>query len=150
MENSERSPTASGRQTRRTAGRSEDRKVLEEQLQEGLEGSFPGSDPVSVTTSLISGSPKDKRNNLAGARLDAEKLFDRPILISPRRGESLDIKSAQQAADFLMTGWPGERNQWHRDALDACLKVIEGYRSTADAETAFREAANRAGILLPR
>jgi hypothetical protein len=60
MENSQRSPTASGRQTRRTAGRSEDRKVLEEQLQEGLEGSFPGSDPVSVTSSLISGSPKPK------------------------------------------------------------------------------------------
>ena len=49
-----------------------------------------------------------------------------------------------------MTDWPGERDQWHRDALDACLKVIEGYRSTADAETAFREAADRAGILLPR
>jgi hypothetical protein len=61
MENSQRSLTASGRQTRRTAGRSEDPKVLEEQLQEGLEGSFPGSDPVSVTTSLISGSPKEKR-----------------------------------------------------------------------------------------
>jgi hypothetical protein len=53
--------TLRGRQTRRTAGRSEDRKVLEEQLQEGLEGSFPGSDPVSVTSSLISGSPKEKR-----------------------------------------------------------------------------------------
>jgi hypothetical protein len=62
MENSQRSLTASGRQTRRTAGRSEDPKVLEEQLQEGLEGSFPGSDPVSVTTSLISGSPKEKKS----------------------------------------------------------------------------------------
>jgi hypothetical protein len=60
MENSQRNPTTSGRQTRRTAGRSEDRKILEEQLQEGLEGSFPGSDPVSVTTSLISGRPKQK------------------------------------------------------------------------------------------
>jgi hypothetical protein len=62
MENSQRSPTTSGRQTRRTAGRSEDPKVLEEQLQEGLEGSFPGSDAVSVTTSLISGSPKEKKS----------------------------------------------------------------------------------------
>ena len=79
-----------------------------------------------------------------------EKRFDRPIVISLRRGESRAITSARQAADFLMTDWPGERHQWHRDALDACLKVIEGYRSTADAETAFREAADRAGILLPR
>jgi hypothetical protein len=46
------------RARRRTPGRSEDPRVLEEQLQEGLEDSFPGSDPISVTTSLISGSPK--------------------------------------------------------------------------------------------
>jgi hypothetical protein len=78
-----------------------------------------------------------------------EKLFDRPIAVSHRKGESLKITSAQQAADFLMADWPGERNEWHRDAVDACLKVIEGYRSTADAETAFREAAKRADILLP-
>ena len=45
---------------RRTPGRSEDPRILEEQLQEGLENTFPGSDPVSVTTSLISGSPKEK------------------------------------------------------------------------------------------
>lgn len=46
---------------RRTPGRAEDRPTLEEQLQEGLEDSFPGSDPVSVTSSLISGGPKDKQ-----------------------------------------------------------------------------------------
>jgi hypothetical protein len=51
------------RARRRTAGRSEDPRVLEEQLQEGLEDSFPGSDPISVTTSLISGSPKPKDGN---------------------------------------------------------------------------------------
>lgn len=45
---------------RRTPGRAEDPRVLEEQLQEGLEDSFPGSDPISVTTSLISGCPKEK------------------------------------------------------------------------------------------
>jgi hypothetical protein len=46
------------RTRRRTAGRAEDPRTLEEQLQEGLEDTFPGSDPVSVTTSLISGCPK--------------------------------------------------------------------------------------------
>jgi hypothetical protein len=44
----------------RAEGRSEDRDALDEQLDEGLKGTFPGSDPVSVTTSLISGSPKEK------------------------------------------------------------------------------------------
>jgi hypothetical protein len=51
------------RARRRTPGRSEDPRVLEEQLQEGLEDSFPGSDPISVTTSLISGGPKPKERN---------------------------------------------------------------------------------------
>jgi hypothetical protein len=43
---------------RRTPGRSEDPSVLEEQLQEGLQDSFPASDPVSVTSTLISGTAK--------------------------------------------------------------------------------------------
>ena len=48
---------------RRTPGRAEDNRTLEEQLQEGLEDSFPASDPISVTTTVISGSPKDRPNN---------------------------------------------------------------------------------------
>jgi hypothetical protein len=48
---------------RRTEGRAEDRNTLEEQLDEGLEATFPGSDPVSVTTSLISGCPKEKKTS---------------------------------------------------------------------------------------
>ena len=46
---------------RRTPGRSEDPAVLEEQLQEGLEDSFPASDPVSVVSTLISGTGKRPR-----------------------------------------------------------------------------------------
>jgi hypothetical protein len=38
---------------RRTAGRAEDRPTLEEQLQEGLEETFPASDPVSVVSTTI-------------------------------------------------------------------------------------------------
>jgi uncharacterized protein DUF982 len=77
-----------------------------------------------------------------------QKLFERPVVVSRgTRGGSLTVVSAEQAADFLMADWPGERDERHRDAVDACLKVIEGYRSTEDAETAFRDAAARAGIL---
>ena len=43
---------------RRTAGRAEDRETLEEQLTEGLEDSFPASDPVSVVSTLIAGRTK--------------------------------------------------------------------------------------------
>jgi hypothetical protein len=43
---------------RRAKGRSEDRITLEEQLQEGLEDSFPASDPPSVVSTTISGRVK--------------------------------------------------------------------------------------------
>lgn len=43
---------------RRTAGRAEDKGTLEEQLQEGLEDTFPASDPVSVVTTAIPGRTK--------------------------------------------------------------------------------------------
>jgi hypothetical protein len=79
----------------------------------------------------------------------AEKLFHRSIAVSRGTRGTIKISSAQQAADLLMSAdWPGERNEWHRDAVDACLKVIEGHRSTEDAEKAFRQAAAKAGILL--
>ena len=35
--------------------------VREEELEEGLEDSFPASDPVSVTSSSIPGGPKKKQ-----------------------------------------------------------------------------------------
>lgn len=40
------------------AGHPKDRDTLEEQLDEGLEDSFPASDPVSVTSTAISGGAK--------------------------------------------------------------------------------------------
>ncbi len=43
---------------RRTPGRAEDRETLEEQLLEGLEDSFPASDPISVVSTLIAGRGK--------------------------------------------------------------------------------------------
>jgi hypothetical protein len=57
------------------------------------------------------------------------------------------IASVEEAADFLTSEWTGERDAFHRDAVDACLKVLEGYRSTADAETAFRDLVARAGMV---
>lgn len=37
--------------------RPKDQEVLQEELEEGLEDSFPASDPVSVTSTTISGGP---------------------------------------------------------------------------------------------
>lgn len=44
--------------TRRTPGRSEEPRTLEDQLQAGLEDSFPASDPPSVVSTTISGGSK--------------------------------------------------------------------------------------------
>ncbi|MFI0848664.1 hypothetical protein [Mesorhizobium sp. IMUNJ 23232] len=43
---------------RRTQGRSEIPETLEEQLQEGLEDSFPASDPPSVLSTTVAGGTK--------------------------------------------------------------------------------------------
>ena len=51
-------PVTATKRKRRTPGRAEDRATLEEQLVEGLEDTFPGSDPVSVTSTLIAGRTK--------------------------------------------------------------------------------------------
>jgi hypothetical protein len=40
-----------------------DTATLSEQLDEGLEQSFPGSDPVSVTNTTIPGQPKDPNSS---------------------------------------------------------------------------------------
>jgi hypothetical protein len=44
------------------AGRSLSRKELDEELEQGLEDTFPASDPVSVTQKVTSGRPSGKTN----------------------------------------------------------------------------------------
>ena len=50
---SDRSPKAN-----RSDPSQDEKDRLEEELEEGLEDSFPGSDPVSVTSTAIPGSPR--------------------------------------------------------------------------------------------
>ncbi len=45
------------RRARRNDERPKDQHVLQQELDEALEDSFPASDPVSVTSTTISGSP---------------------------------------------------------------------------------------------
>lgn len=46
-----------------SARRKGDQKAMEEQLDQGLEDSFPASDPVSIMQSSIATSPEGKRNS---------------------------------------------------------------------------------------
>ncbi len=78
-----------------------------------------------------------------------DKRFSRTILVAlGEGGETHDVGSAREATELLMsTAWP-ERGERHREAAETCMKVLEGARSTVDAERAFSEAAVEAGILL--
>lgn len=51
------------RRARRSDDRPKDQQVLQQELDEGLEDSFPASDPVSVTSTTISGGPVEPRKS---------------------------------------------------------------------------------------
>ncbi|HEV2901508.1 MAG TPA: DUF982 domain-containing protein [Pseudaminobacter sp.] len=79
---------------------------------------------------------------------ESDKRFQRPVVISlGPADEELAVRNTHQAVDLLLTQWPAGRGPRHRDAVDTCLKVLDGHRSTVDAYDAFREAAEEAGIL---
>jgi len=73
-------PATATKRKRRTPGRAEDRATLEEQLVEGLEDTFPGSDPVSVTSTLIAGRTK--------------KLVGTDEMLRRMRAESANLRTA--------------------------------------------------------
>ena len=50
-------PKKPGKKRRAVVDRSKDQRELSRELDEGLEDSFPASDPVSVTSTVIAGSP---------------------------------------------------------------------------------------------
>jgi hypothetical protein len=75
------------------------------------------------------------------------KPFETPVTLAfGHAGEIRSIRSAQEAVECLMTLWPPDRGPRHRDAVETCLKVLEGYRSTADARRALIEAAREAHL----
>lgn len=89
-----------------------------------------------------------KPTSRPGADMDggADKRFEHPVFIA-LAGEELPVHSTRQAMELLTTRWPDRRGPRHRDAVEACLKVLDGHRSTVDAHNAFIEAAEEAGML---
>ncbi len=86
----------------------------------------------------------------AFAAMMDSKPFDKPVVVELGHvGKYREIGSAQEAAECLMTVWPMNRGPRHRDAVDTCLKVLEGYRSPADARQALIEAARESDVLVP-
>ncbi|MEO9337225.1 DUF982 domain-containing protein [Mesorhizobium sp. SB112] len=78
------------------------------------------------------------------------KPFDNPVKVELGPiGSHRMVKSTKEAAECLLTDWPLNRGPRHGEALDACLKVLDGHRSTSDARDAFIEAAKESEILAP-
>ncbi|MCO6049920.1 DUF982 domain-containing protein [Mesorhizobium sp. RP14(2022)] len=76
------------------------------------------------------------------------KLFSKPITVEIG-GESRAVATVQEASELLSsTDWP-DAGPLHRDALGTCMKVLDGHRSTVEAEEAFTQAAREAGLLRP-
>lgn len=80
-----------------------------------------------------------------------EKPFDRPVTLELGRiGAYRRIDNTREAVECLMTVWPQNRGARHRDAVETCLKVLDGHRSTEDARCALIEAAIESGVLAPQ
>ncbi|QPC86251.1 DUF982 domain-containing protein [Mesorhizobium sp. NBSH29] len=76
------------------------------------------------------------------------KSFTRPIRVCfTEYGRTRTVADTHEALDCLMYWWPANHGPRHRDALDACLKVLDGHRSMIDAQTAFEAAAMEANLL---
>ena len=78
-----------------------------------------------------------------------EKRFSRPVRIHiAELGSVRYVSDVHEALDCLMYGWPTERNSQHARAIETCLNVIAKSAQANEAEAAFSEAADEAGILL--
>ncbi len=79
-----------------------------------------------------------------------EKPFDAPVTLELGQiGRYRRIDNTREAVECLMTVWPLNRGARHRDAVETCLKVLDGHRSTADARRALIEAAIESEVLAP-
>ncbi|GLQ80443.1 hypothetical protein GCM10007881_39620 [Mesorhizobium huakuii] len=108
--------------------------------------------PQNATRPLGAGSGPLLQPNwlLCVAAMMDNKPFETPVVVELGHvGKYRHIRSTQEAAECLMTVWPLNRGPRHRDALDTCLKVLEGYRSTAEARRALIEAARESEVLVP-
>ena len=77
------------------------------------------------------------------------KPFERPVVVELGQiGRFLHIRDTQEAVECLMTVWPLNRGPFHSYAVETCLEVLEGDRSTVEARRALIEAARESDVLV--
>ena len=75
--------------------------------------------------------------------------FDVPVTVeSGRRGQRV-VTDTVQAAELLIERWPkNERGAKYREALRACMDVMEQRKAVASARKAFIAAAKEAHVFV--
>jgi hypothetical protein len=92
-----------------------------------------------------------RRNDSAGPSVDGqeEKRFSRSIrILIAELGRVRYVSDVHEALDCLMYGWPTEHNSQYARAIETCLNVIAKRGHVNEAEAAFSDAADEAGLLL--
>jgi len=76
---------------------------------------------------------------------EEEALFDRPVKVLTGRTLSAtrQVKTAAQAATYLLNGWPASPGEKHLAARKACLAALMGVKK-ARAEHLARKARDKA------
>jgi hypothetical protein len=78
-----------------------------------------------------------------------EKLFSRPVRIHiAGLGTFRHVSNVHEALDCLIYGWPTEHNSRNTRAIETCLNVMAKGAHANEAEAAFNDAADEAGLLL--
>jgi hypothetical protein len=78
-----------------------------------------------------------------------DKRFPVPVVIRTGDARSRVVASAWEAVECLRTYWRNrEQGRTYRQALQACLDVLDGLKPVAKARRAFFHAAKEAGLIL--
>lgn len=77
------------------------------------------------------------------------KPFEKPVTVELGHvGKYRSVHSTQEAMECLTTTWPLNRGPRHHDAVETCMKALEGYRSVEEARRAFVDAAMESDVLV--
>lgn len=79
-----------------------------------------------------------------------DAFFRIPVTVQLASGDTRTLRSASEAAIFMMEKWPEEHGSSYRDALQACTGSLSTADDVENARRAFLAAAHEAGLNVQR
>ena len=75
--------------------------------------------------------------------------FETPVTVKANlAGNTLLLRTAEEASAFLLNSWPGKRSPKHRAALQACSDAMSGEKPVMAARRAFIAAAREVNVFV--